>query len=294
MLSKSARFWFAILIAVALLSLAPACGKKSEEEEEEGTTTGTTAGTKYTPTGNEGTVSGTIAFNGVAPEQRRISMDADPRCAQNNPNPVSEEVIVKNGKLQNVFIYIKDGTTSDGKKITDLVFDVPSTPVILDQKGCHYTPHVVGIQTGQKLNVTNSDPTTHNINVQPKNNQGFNQAQSEGQAAIVKTFARAETLIPVKCNQHPWMKAYINVLKHPFFAVSGEDGKYEFKGVPPGTYTVVAWHERYGEKTQQVKIDPKGSATVDFTFDAGAASNGPRSGSLEVLPALELPAVGHH
>ena len=181
-------------------------------------------------------------------------------------------------------------------RLADYTFPTPTDAVTLDQKGCHYVPHVMGLQTNQKLRITNSDPTQHNIHPTPKSNPEWNQTQANGAAPIEKTFARAEVLIPVKCNQHPWMKSYIGVLKHPFFAVSAEDGTFTIKGVPPGTYTVAAWHEKGGpngtEKTMQVTVPANGSGKADFAFgDAATASNKP---GLQMMPALELPMIGRH
>ena len=162
----------------------------------------------------------------------------------------------------------------------------------LDQNGCQYVPHVLGMQTNQKLKITNSDPTQHNIHPQPKNNPEFNQVQANGAGPLEKTFTRAEVLIPVKCNQHPWMKSYIAVLKHPFFAVSKADGTFEIKGVPPGTYTVVAWHEGGAEgtqKTMQVTVPANGAGKADFSF--GTATAAGQKSSLEMMPALDVPMV---
>lgn len=298
MLKKRASFWLAMSVMVTLLALTAACGGSKETPPED---TGTT-GTKYAPTGNEGTVTGKVSLNGEAPAPQKIDMAQDTNCAAKNPNATTETLMAKDGKLQNVFVYIKDGTTADNKKIADFSFDTPGTEVVLDQNGCQYKPHVLGMQVNQKLKVTNSDPTGHNVNAMPdkaKGNEPFNESQGPNAAPISKTFKRSEILVPVKCNQHPWMKAYIAVVKHPFYAVSGEDGSFEIKGVPPGTYTVVAWQEKGGggkgtEKTMQVTVPAKGSATADFTFDASALASAPNSSSLEVMPALELPMLGRH
>ncbi len=294
MLMKRALSVFALFALLALLSFGIACTKKDDTADTGGGAPDATANA-YKPTGNEGTITGKIALNGTAPEGKKIDMTADPVCASKNPNGVTEDVVVKDGKMADVFVYIKDGQTADGKKIGDLTFTAPADAVVLDQNGCHYKPHVLGLMTGQKLSVKNSDPTTHNVHPTPKSNPEWNQSQTAGAPDIVKTFARAETLIPVKCNQHPWMKSYIGVLKHPFFAVSKDDGTFELKGVPAGTYTVVAWHEKFGEKTMQVKVDVKGSATADFSYDAAAAATATKQrGSLEVLPAIDLPMLMQH
>ncbi|HKQ99681.1 MAG TPA: carboxypeptidase regulatory-like domain-containing protein [Pyrinomonadaceae bacterium] len=297
MLKKRARLWLAISVMASLLALGTACGKKDTAGDSGGDSGGgTTTGTKYAATGNEGTITGKVSLNGEPPAAQKIDMAQDANCASKNPNAVTETVVSKDGKLQNVFVYIKDGTTADNKKIADFSFDTPSSEVVLDQNGCHYVPHVIGMQPNQKLKVTNSDPTGHNIHALPKSgggNEEWNESQPTGAGPITKTFKRSEILVPVKCNQHPWMKAYIGVVKHPFYAVSGEDGSFTIKGVPPGTYTVVAWHEKYGEKTAQVKVDAKGSATSDFSFDATATAS-VQGGSLEMMPAIDIPMTVRH
>jgi plastocyanin len=292
MQTKKRRYWLVLFLAVALLSFVAACSKDDDEDLED--TPAETAGTPYKPTGNEGTITGKVLFDGAsAPETKPIDMAADAACAAKNPNAVAEDVVVKNGAVEYVFVYIKDGQTTEGnKKLDSFKWDAPGDAT-LDQSGCHYVPHMVAVQVGQKLNVTNSDPTTHNVNVQPKNNDPFNQAQGQSAPPITAVFKRAEVLIPAKCNQHPWMKAWIAVTKHPFAAVTKEDGTFTIKNVPPGTYTLEAWHEKFGTKTAQVKVDSKGTVTQEFKMGSGTASS-PQSGSLQVMPALELPVVGGH
>ena len=293
MLKKRASFWLAISIMVSLLALNVACGKK---DTAEGPAEEPSTGTKYTATGNEGTVTGKVNLNGEPPAPQKIDMSQDANCAKKNPEAFTEVVVAKDGKLANAFIYVKDGTTADGKKIADYSFDTPGAEVVLDQSGCRYVPHVMGLQPNQKLKVTNSDPTGHNIHALPKSGSGteeWNESQPGGAGPIIKTFKRSEILVPIKCNQHPWMKAYVGVVKHPFYAVSKDDGTFEIKGLPAGTYTVVAWHEKFGEKTAQVKVDAKGTVTSDFTFDSTASAS-VEGGSLEVMPAIELPMMARH
>jgi hypothetical protein len=294
MFIKRARFWLALFVVVSLLSLV-ACGGSDDEEDEAdaGDATTETAGTPYKSTGNEGSIKGLVSLTGDAPAPKPIDMNADPACSSRNPNAVAEDVVVKDGKIEYVFVYIKDGALTDGKKIGTLSFPVPTTPVMLDQDGCHYKPHVLGIQTNQKFQVKNSDPTAHNVNVQPKGNTPWNQSQPPNAPLIEKTFTRAETLIPIKCNQHPWMKAWVGVLKHPFYGVSKVDGSFEIANVPPGKYTVTAWHEKYGEKTMDVTVGDKASATADFTYSPTASAS-PQGGSLEIMPALEVPMLARH
>ena len=283
------RQTFALLLAVALLSFVfAACSSDEDETGDESDNTSQTAGPKYTPSGNEGQITGTIALNGTAPEAKTIPMDADPVCAQHTQK--TEEVVANGGKLANVFIYIKDGKTADGKPITNMSWDVPGTEVTLDQHGCHYVPHVLGIMAGQKLKIVNSDQTAHNIHPLPKSNPEWNESQPSGSEPKEKTFLRPEVVIPVKCNQHPWMKAYIGVMRSPLYAVSGDDGHFTIQGVPPGTYTVAALHEKYGEKTMTVTVGAKEIKTQDYSFDAAATAQAqPFGGALHVEPALEVP-----
>jgi hypothetical protein len=297
MFSKRAKFWltFLTLLSLSLFVLA-SCKKSSDEAEGEDETEEEQAAVPYKPPAKLSSITGVIALNGNPPAPAPIDMSADTACQSKNPNAVSETIMAKDGKLQNVFIYIKDGSVTGGNRVTGYSYPTPGSPVVLDQVGCHYIPHVVGIQTNQKLSVVNSDPTAHNINVQPtKGNPSWNVSQPPSTPAIEKNFARPETLIPVKCNQHPWMKAYIGVLKHPFFTVSGADGSFTIKDVPPGKYTVVAWHEKFGElPPMEVTVSDSGPGTANFTFDSSKTVAEVTGGSLELLPALEFPMMMQH
>lgn len=288
MFTKRARLWLGLLAAAATLSIASSCSKT---ETTEGPSTDT--GSAYASKGDEGTITGTVAFAGAAPEGKKIDTSADPQCAAKAMNLMSEEWMVKDGKLANTFVYIKDGTLGDGKKVGDYTWAAPTTAAKLDQNGCHYMPHVFGVVTRQPITITNSDPTTHNVHFTPKNNPDWNQSQANGAGPLTHRLNAVEAMVPVKCNQHPWMKAYVGVLKHPFFAVSAENGTFTISNVPPGTYTVVAWHEGPGagtEKTMQVTVPAKGSATADFSFGASAELRGQPS-SLPMLPAIEFPML---
>ncbi len=294
MLSKRARLWLGLIATVSLLSLASSCSKTPEGGNETGGTE--TRGKAYASKGDEGTISGKVSYTGAAPEAKKIDTSADAACTSKSPNLTTEEWVVKDGKLANTFVYIKDGTLADNTKVGDYTFPKPSTPAVLDQNGCHYRPHVLGVMVNQDISITNSDPTTHNIHFTPKNNPDWNQSQPNGAAPLTHKLARAEVLVPVKCNQHPWMKSYVGVLKHPFFAVSGEDGSFTIKNVPAGKYTVVAWHEggtAGTEKTMEVTVPAKGAATADFTFGGSAVLRGQPS-SLPMLPAIEFPMIGKH
>ena len=286
-MSKRARLWLGLIAALSLLSLASSCSKPAENGGTE------TTGTPYVSKNDEGTVTGTITFTGAAPELKKIDTSADAACGAKNPNLTSEDWIVKDGKLANTFVYIKDGTIDGAKKVSEYPWAPPPTAAVLDQNGCHYKPHVFGVVAKQAISITNSDPTTHNIHFQKGLNPDWNQSQPNGAGPLSHKLNVAETMVPVKCDQHPWMRAYIGVMKHPFFGVSAEDGTFTIKGVPPGKYTVVAWHEGPGkgtEKTMEVTVPAKGSATADFAFGASAELRGQPS-SLPMLPAIEFPML---
>jgi plastocyanin len=200
-----------------------------------------------------GVIKGRIQITGRKPAPKTVSLDADPACAKLH---AGGRIQHDNG-LTNVFVYLKTGL--EGK-----TFAVPVEPVVIDQKGCWFAPRVIGIQKGQTFRVTNSDPVTHNIHPQPRSNRDWNQSQSPEDPPLVRKFTAPEIMIPVKCNVHNWMRAWIGVVEHPYFAVTGPDGSFEIRNVPPGSYTVEAWQEDLGFVTLPVAIAP--SATKDLTF----------------------------
>ncbi|MEW5975268.1 MAG: carboxypeptidase regulatory-like domain-containing protein [Acidobacteriota bacterium] len=253
-------------LAALGLSFLVACGGGGEQKPAaEQPAAESAAPTATIDPATAATITGKVTFEGEKPKPRQLRMDAEASCAAQHKEPVySDDVVVnENNMLQYVFVYVKEG-------LGDKTFAVSTEPVELDQKGCVYTPHVIGVQTGQTIKIVNSDPTTHNVHPVPANNREWNQSMVPGVAPLERTFAREEVMIPVKCNVHPWMKSYIGVLKHPFFAVTGANGSYEIKGLPPGEYTIEVWHEKLGTTTQKVTVAAKESKTVDFTLKAAS------------------------
>ncbi len=210
---------------------------------------------------NAGSITGKVSFAGDKPVMKTLSMDAVPNCARAHTTPQkSQEVMVnENGTLKNVFVWVKAG-------VPDKQWPVPPSAVKLEQKGCMYEPHVLGVMATQEIEIINDDPTNHNIHPLPKVNQEWNESQPPKGDPKKKSFARQEVLISVKCNVHPWMRAYIGVVGHPFFAVTGDDGTFTIKGLPPGTYTVEAIQEKFGSKEMQVTVGAKEAKTADFDF----------------------------
>ena len=215
-----------------------------------------------------GDVNGTITVDGPVPENAAIKMNADPVCAKSVSGPQMMEtyVIGPDGKsLGNVFVYVKEG-------LSGYTFDAPTTPVTVDQKACRYHPHVFGMQVGQPLEILNSDPTLHNIHAVAKNNREFNNGQPLQNMKTTHTFTAPEVMVPFKCDVHGWMNAFVGVLNHPYFAVTGAAGTFTLKSLPAGTYTIEAWHEKLGTMTQTVTIGAKETKDIAFTFKAAAAS----------------------
>jgi plastocyanin len=211
--------------------------------------------------GTSGTVSGRINYVGKRPVRKLIDMSEDPACVEAHHGKAYDESLVvnQNGTLANVFIYFKSGL--EGKS-----FEAPSTPVIIDQKGCWFHPRVLGIQTGQKLEVINSDPVTHNIHPIAQVNREWNHSQGAGDAPLARKFIQPEVMISVKCNIHSWMHAFIGVVSNPYFAVTGADGTFEIKNVPPGDYVVEVWQEKLGVKEMKITVPPSGKVDSIFTF----------------------------
>jgi plastocyanin len=262
------KSWLCLATISVFLSFALlACGNK-QGNSQASSTPSATSGVAVDPA-TAGSISGTVELDGAAPRMKPINMAAEPACAKQHATPVtSQEVLVgKDGALENVVVYLK-GDFSKYK------FDAPQAAATMTQKGCMYDPHVVVLETGQSLQVVNADPVTHNIHPLPKDNREWNESQPPGAPAINQSFPHEEIAIPVKCNIHPWMKGYIAVFDHPYFTVTGKDGAFDLKNVPPGDYTLVAWHELYGTSEQPVTIGAKESKMLRIAFHAASAAHG--------------------
>lgn len=224
------------------------------------------------------TISGTVTFTGAAPEPTPIDMSEEPVCAEkHSETPVRQPVKVADGNLAEVFVFVSEG-------LGDRSFPTGDA-VVLDQVGCRYVPHVLGIQTGQTLTIRNSDDVLHNINTESTANRPFNVSQPQAGMERNQTFSTPEVMIPVQCDVHGWMSAYIGVTGHPFNAVTAADGSYTIEGLPPGDYVIEAWHETLGAQTMNVTVGDAETGTADFTYDANTA--------YDPVPMAEPLIVGH-
>ncbi len=219
---------------------------------------------KRVDAGTAGSIAGRVTFKGEVPAAVVLRMGSDQACVQGSgPNPVSDAVLVtSDGGLQNVFVYVKEGLDPA------YGFDLPAGPAVLDQKGCRYTPHVMGVRVGQPLEIVNSDPTMHNVHALPNTNPEFNAGQPIQGIRTTKTFNSPDVMVRFKCDVHSWMAAYVGVVAHPYFAVTTEDGRFDLRNLPPGTYTLEAWHEKFGTQTANVTVGDKQSQTASFSFSA--------------------------
>ncbi len=275
------RFRFVSACAVTALAavLAAGCGGKDEDEDQpksarargaatEGAAApaapaASAAGPAAGATGSA-SVTGKIVFEGTVPAAEKFKMSADAFCAKQHPGEVVKQdaEIGPDRGIKDVFVYVKTGISG--------TYPPPAAAAVIDQKGCTYHPHVFGMVAGQSLDILNSDDTLHNIHSLPEKNESFNLGMPVKGMKYTKKFDKPEVMIHIKCDVHGWMSAYCGVVAHPFFAVTAADGTYAIKNLPAGTYTIEAWHEKFGTQTQQVTVGATESKQLAFTFKAGA------------------------
>lgn len=243
---------FRFLLIVLLAAAASACGGGDDAAAVPQQT-----GTKRVDASTAGSVTGRVTFQGQAPAPAVLKGAADPACTT---SLVDESLVVDGGGgLKNAFVYVKQG-------LEDYAFDTPTEPVLLDNKGCRYDPHVFGVRVGQAVRVLNSDPTLHNVHAIPQRNGEFNQGLPIQGMDMKETFTVPEIGVPFKCDVHGWMTAYANIVAHPYFAVTDAAGNFALPNLPPGTYTLEVWHEKLGTRTQQITVAPKQAAQAAFSF----------------------------
>jgi len=208
------------------------------------------------------TVNGTVTFDGKAPALKPLSMDADPACAKKHSGPVPAETLaLGNGNtMGNIMVWVSKGLPA-GK-----TYPAPTTPVVIDQNGCQYKPHVMGIMVGQPYKILNSDGILHNIHTLSTLNPTFNKGMTATVKEVTTTFAKPEAIFHIKCDVHPWMSAYLGVFSNPFYSVTSTDGKFTISGLDPGTYEITAWHERLGTQTATVTVGANETKAQNFKF----------------------------
>lgn len=252
------RVFFVLLCAASLT--VSACSSEVPEKPA----TPTPPPGKSVDAATAGAVTGKVVFEGAVPPAAILRMSADPKCVQGaGPNPQSDALLVgAEGAVKNAFVYVKDGLDPE------YAFETPTTPVVLDQKGCIYTPRVLGARVGQPVEIVNSDPTLHNVHALPMVNREFNHGQPRQFLRASEVFTAPEVMVRFKCDVHAWMAAWVGVLPHPYFAVSDTSGAFALPNLPPGSYTIEAWHEKLGTRTTQVTIGPSQTQSVSLSFTA--------------------------
>lgn len=207
------------------------------------------------------TITGTVKYEGEVPKFKEIKMDADPSCLTHHNNPVYPQALVlgEGNTIGYVFVHVASGLPTKE-------YAPPSEPAVLDQKGCMYEPHVLGLMVGQTLKVLNPDGTLHNVHGIPKVNEEFNLAMPKFRQEITRTFNKQEFMFPMKCDVHPWMGAWVAVMAHPFFSVTKEDGLFKIENLPAGEYEIEAWHEKLGTKTTSVVLAEGDTKEISFSF----------------------------
>jgi len=211
------------------------------------------------------TITGIATYDGEKPNLKPIKMDADPICMSKHTDPVTPQVVVlgPNNEMEYVFVRVVSGLPKKD-------YPAPAKEAVIDQNGCMYEPHVIGVQAGQPLKILNPDGTLHNVHAMPKVNEEFNMAMPKFRTEVSKTFTKPEAMFPMKCDVHPWMQAWLTVTDNPFFGTTGKDGKYTINDLPAGEYELEAWQEKLGTQTAKVTLGEGETKEVNFTFSKPA------------------------
>lgn len=262
---RASRKSLPIVVLVPLLSVA--CGGGGGADADNGGATAAESDAYTVPAAEAAVITGIVRFEGTAPAPEPIDMSAEPTCAEKHAGSGAFRTPVavnQNGTLRNVFIYVREGLPAQNYAGRD-------EAVVIDQVGCEYTPHITGVRTNHDIIFRNSDGLLHNVNTTPQNNRPFNISQPTSMDAPPRRFSQAEVMVPIRCDVHGWMEGYIGVVDHPFFAVTGDDGSFRIEGLPPGTYTIEAWHEQYGTQTTQVTVAAQETGQATFTYSSDMA-----------------------
>jgi plastocyanin len=258
---RGIRLCVAVLVGLAVTA---GCGTAPEGQQTSGNSAAQApkpATTTPAPAAGSATISGTIRYDGDIPPLRPVDMGADPLCAEKHDSAVPSEILVvgEGGTLANVFVTVTSGLPQGE-------WPAPAEPVVMNQYGCRYDPHVMGIMVGQPLKILNSDGVLHNVHALPKTNKPFNMAMPASRTEAVETFNKVEDMFTIKCDVHPWMNAYIAVTSHPFFSVTADDGLFSIENLPAGDYEISAWHEKLGTQTASLSVADGATGSVELTF----------------------------
>lgn len=262
---------FCLLTSVLLFLVlsCPSCGQKEEHPSASVSKATETPTFSQQESTNQipGTLKGKVFFEGEVPATQAISFQGNPECLSfhSGEKSFAEDLLVKEGMLQNVFVYVKEGL--EGQP-----FEVPQEPAAIENLKCVYVPHVTGVQVQQPVVLWNRDPTLHNIHSYSKNSPGWNLGLPIQGMKVTKKFTTPEIMVSLKCDVHPWMNAYIGVLAHPCFSVTTEDGSFGIKKIPPGEYLIEAWHEKLGTQSQKLKVASGETREIEFRFKSSSAT----------------------
>jgi len=248
-----------VLLPLGALVVVTACAGGQAPQQTAPPST-VAAAAAVAATSATGSIAGKIGYTGSVPAAEKVKLSADPKClAMHKDGLEKQSILVKDGGLAHVLVYVKSGIAGGS-------YPAPAEPALLDQNGCNYTPHVLAVQVGQPIKIRNSDDTLHNIHPRPTQNAEFNIGQPRQGMESTKTFDKPELKIPVGCDVHPWMRAYVHVLSNPFFALTQDDGSFEIKGLPAGEYEVEALHEKLAPLTGKVTVKDGEAARLDLSL----------------------------